>query len=103
MSALDGQEALRMWDAIVVPTVVLDPGGHVRWANPAASRLTAWPHELLVGQPIVALVPPRYHTFAGAPLNVYLAEHVRHSQERTFRVPVLRRDSVTIAVECIVS
>src|SRR2546423_8853121 len=103
MSALDAQDALRMWDALVVPTLVLDAGGHVRWANPAASRLTAWPNELLVGQPVVALVPKRYHNFAGAPFNVYLAEHVRHSPERTFRVPILRRDDVEIEVECIVS
>ncbi|MDB4965802.1 MAG: walK [Myxococcales bacterium] len=100
MGGIDSEQALRILEAVVVPTLVVGPDGEVRWANAAAGRLLAWPRERLSGQRLTTLVPARFHTFAGAPLHVYLGEHVRHSPERSFRVATLRSDGVEIDVDC---
>jgi PAS domain S-box-containing protein len=100
---LDPASAIELLESIVIPTVALDPTGRVRWSNAAAERLLAWPRDLLVGQPLEAVLPARFRAKSGAPLYAYLLSHTRHSPERSFRMSYLRRDGVEIEVDCNVS
>jgi PAS domain S-box-containing protein len=107
MARLDDGDALRLLEAMVIPTLALDATGHVRWSNVAAEQLLGWPRELLIGQPLAALTPSRVWSTSGQalpePLIERLREHVRTTPERSFRMPAVRRDSVEIEVDCIVT
>ncbi|HEX9100672.1 MAG TPA: PAS domain S-box protein, partial [Polyangia bacterium] len=103
MGALDGEQALRLLDALVVPMVALDPDGRVRWLNPAAERLLAWPGTLLLGQPIETVVPPRLRSVDGRRLHCFFVERAGRTPERPLRLPALRRDGVEIETECSIS
>jgi DNA-binding CsgD family transcriptional regulator len=49
---------LALFDRGWTPTVVTDPAGFVRDANPATARLTGRPAESLAGVPLDHLLPP---------------------------------------------
>jgi PAS domain S-box-containing protein len=49
---------LALFDRGWTPTVVTDPAGFVRDANPATARLTGRPAESLAGVPLDQLIPP---------------------------------------------
>jgi PAS domain S-box-containing protein len=49
---------LALFDRGWTPTVVADPAGYVRDANPATGRLTGRPAESLAGVPLDHLLPP---------------------------------------------
>ncbi|MEE4545117.1 PAS domain-containing protein [Streptomyces sp. V4-01] len=49
---------LALFDRAWTPTVVTDPAGVVRDANPAAARLTGRSAESLTGAPLARLLPP---------------------------------------------
>jgi PAS domain S-box-containing protein len=88
----------KLLDAIVIPTLVLDATGHFSLMNRAAERLLAWPPEELIGRNFEEIVAPRFRAIHGAPMFAWLVERAR--QERSFRMPAMRRDSVEIEVEC---
>jgi PAS domain S-box-containing protein len=93
----DGNKLL---DAIVIPTLALDATGRFSLMNRAAERLLAWPAAELIGRNFEEIVAPRFRAIHGAPMFVWLKE--RAKQERSFRMPSLRKDGVEIEVECAV-
>jgi PAS domain S-box-containing protein len=103
MGALDREQSLRLLEALVVPMLSLDREGRVAWLNPAAERLLAWPHALLVAQPIETIVPARLRSVGGRRVYDHLAERVGRTPERPLRLPALRRDGVEIETECSIS
>src|SRR4051812_11210920 len=103
MGALDGQQSLRLLEALVVPMLALDGEGRVVWLNAAAERLLAWPRTLLVDQPIETIVPARLRSVGGARVYDHLVERVGRTPERPLRLPALRRDGVEIETECSIS
>jgi PAS domain S-box-containing protein len=93
----DGNKLL---DAIVIPTLALDATGRFSFMNRAAERLLAWTAAELIGRNFEEIVAPRFRAIHGAPMFLWLKE--RAKQERSFRMPSLRRDGVEIEVECAV-
>lgn len=57
---------LALFDRGWTPTVVTDPAGFVRDANPATARLTGRPAESLAGVPLHHLLPPEACTLLAA-------------------------------------
>ncbi|HWE27170.1 MAG TPA: PAS domain S-box protein, partial [Polyangia bacterium] len=103
MGGLDGEQALRLLEALVVPTITVDHEGRVDWLNPGAERLLGWPRRLLEGEPIATIVPPRIRSVGGIPFHRFISERGHLTAERPLRVPVLRRDGVEIETECSIS
>lgn len=93
----DPSEVLRSPDAVVAG----DDANRIIAASPAAMRLLGWDDDL-VGQRLLAVIPPRFRNAHIASFTLQLLSGETTILDREITVPALRRDGTEVEVRLLV-
>lgn len=89
---------MRALDGLATGAVLADDSNRILYANPAAAALLGWDREDLVGQRLVAIIPPELRERHLAAFGRYLVTRQPRMLDRPMIVPALRRDGSRVEV-----
>lgn len=89
--------------ALADAVVAADQSGRIVYVNAAAETLLGWPAGELIGQPLIALVPPRLRDAHQAGFSRYLTTRVPRIMGSPIRVAALRRDGGEVEVDLVLA
>jgi PAS domain S-box-containing protein len=86
-------------EALADGVLVADGRGRIVFVNPAAERLLGWSAGALIGERLVAIIPPRLRDAHRRGIARRLAGGESRLAGRVLRVPVMRPDGTEVPVE----
>ncbi len=93
------EEELVALDALTAGAIVADEANRILYANEAAASRLGWEVEELVGQRLIAVVPPEQRAAHLAGFTRYLLTGEPRLLGRRIRLPALRRDGAVVDLD----